>query len=72
LVEADIEIGFRLADMLESWPAETTRMVAAMEDVYAGVLARIDRLRQSEREAVEPLVSELRRAIDLASPPFET
>ena len=72
LVEADIEIGFRLVDVLESWPEETSRLRAAIEDVYAGVLERVNRLQPSERENFEPLVTELRRAINLALPPSST
>ena len=68
MVEADIEIGFRLVDMLDSWPAETS-LVAAIEDVYAEVLARVNRLPVPEQENFEPLVTELRRAINLALPP---
>jgi len=69
LVEADIEIGFRLVDMLEALPGETSGLTAAVEDVYAGVLARVKRLQSPERENFEPLITELRRAIDLALPP---
>jgi hypothetical protein len=72
MVEADIEIGFRLVDVLESWPAEKSRLAAAIEDVYADVLARLDRLQTSERESFGPLVTELRRAINLALPPAST
>ena len=72
LVEADIEIGFRLVDMLECWPAETSRLVAALEDVYAEVLARVNRLQASEQDNFEPLVTELRRAINLGLPPSLT
>ena len=66
LVEADIEIGFQLVDMLEAWPEETSRLAAAVEDVYAGVLVRVERLQASERRNFEPLIREFRRAIDLA------
>ena len=66
LVEADIEIGFQLVDMLEAWPEERCRLAAAVEDVYAGVLARVERLQASERRNFEPLIREFRRAIDLA------
>jgi hypothetical protein len=69
LVEADLEIGFRLVDMLESWPAETPRLLAAIEDVYADVLARVNRLQPAEGENFGPLLRELRRAINLARPP---
>ena len=68
-MEADIEIGFRLADMLEFWPAEASSLVAAMQDVYSSVLARVNRLEEPERETFEPLLTELRRAMRLASPP---
>ena len=68
LVEADLEIGFRLVDMLEALPGESTRLAAAVEDVYAGVLTRVQRLQPPERENFEPLITELRRAIDLALP----
>lgn len=72
MAEADIEIGFQLVDMLESWHGETSRLVAAIEDVYAAVVARVNRLKLSERENFAPLVAELRRAIDLALPPSST
>jgi len=41
LVEADIEIGFQLVDMLEVWPAEGARLISNVEDVYADVQARL-------------------------------
>jgi hypothetical protein len=69
LAEAEIEIGFRLVDMLESSPGETARLLAAVEDVYNGAVARVNRLQVSEREKFAPLVGELRRAINLVSPP---
>ena len=69
LVEADIEIGFRLVDMLEPGMAERSRLMSAIEDVYAGVVARVNRLQTPERENFEPLVGELRRAVRLALPP---
>ena len=72
LVEADIEIGFRLVDMLEALPGESTRLVSAVEDVYAGVLVRVQRLQPAERDSFEPLITELRRAINLALPPPST
>jgi hypothetical protein len=61
LVEANIEIGFRLVEMLESGPAETSRLVAAIEDVYADLLARVNRLQLSERENFESLVTGVSR-----------
>ena len=69
LVEADIEIGFRLVDMLEALPGEKFGLASAVEGVYADVLARVKRLEPLERESFEPLVTELRRAINLALPP---
>jgi len=69
MVEADIEIGFQLVDMLEAFPGSTSRLAAAIEDVYAAVLARVARLPPSERENFQPLIAELHRAIDLALPP---
>ena len=44
-------------------------MAAAIEDVYANVLTRVERLPVGEREKLEPLIAELRRAIHLALPP---
>ena len=69
LVEADIEIGFQLVDSLECWPADTSRLAAAIGDVYENVVARVERLPVSEREKFEPLIAELRRAIGRALPP---
>ena len=69
MVEADIEIGFRLLDLLESCPAEAARLVTDAERAYADVLARLQLLQAPERDNFEPLVTELRRAIDLALPP---
>jgi hypothetical protein len=55
--------------MLEALPGESIRLAAAVEDVYAGVLARVQRLQASEQASFEPLIEELRRAINLALPP---
>ena len=66
LVEADIEIGFQLVDMLEVWPAESARLMSDVEDVYADVQRRVLGLPPEERKNFEPLIGELRRAIDLA------
>ena len=68
LVEADIEIGFCLVDLVESRPADAARLVANAEEVYDDVLARLTRLEPAERSNFQPLVTELRRAIDLALP----
>ena len=69
LVEADIEIGFCLVDLVESCPAEAARLVANAEEVYEDVVTRLTRLEPSEQSNFEPLVTELRRAIDLALQP---
>ena len=65
LVEADIEIGFRLIELAEVWPEETARLVAEAERVYAEVVERIARLQPGMRSNFAPLVGELRRAIDM-------
>lgn len=69
LVEADIEAGFCLVDSVEMYPAQVTRLVADAEEVFADAVARLNSLQPSEREKFRPLMSELRRAIDLALPP---
>ena len=68
-MEADIEIGFNLVDLAESCPADAARLVANAEEVYEDALARLARLNASERSSFEPLVGELRRAIDLTFAP---
>jgi hypothetical protein len=68
LVEAGIEIGFCLVDLVESCPADASRLAANAEEVYEDVLSRLTRLEPRERSNFEPLVTELRRAIDLALP----
>ena len=67
MVEADLEIGFSLIDMVETFPGDRTRLVADAEQVYAGIFARLNRFEPAQRENFEPLVRELRRAIDLAA-----
>ena len=69
LVEADLEIGFCLVDLVASCPADSARLVANAEEVYEDALSRIARLEPAERSSFQPLVTELRRAIDLALPP---
>jgi hypothetical protein len=69
LVEADIEIGFCLVDLAESCPADAARLLANAEEAYAEVLARLNRLQPAERGSFQPLLAELRRALDLALPP---
>ena len=68
LVEADLEIGFSLVDLLESCPEQTARLVSDAEEIYQDVLTRLQRFEAAERQPFEPLVKELRRAIDLAPP----
>jgi hypothetical protein len=70
LVEAAVEIGFCLVDLVESCPADAARLVANAEQVYEDVLTRLTRLDPFERSSFAPLVTELRRAIDLALPPL--
>jgi hypothetical protein len=67
LVEADFEIGFNLVDLAEDTPGQRSRMIANAEEVYADILARLKGLSSAESESFVPLVTELRRAIDLAS-----
>jgi hypothetical protein len=64
-VEADLEIGFSLVDLAESRPSEAVRLLADAEEVYADILARVQRFEAPESERFQPLISELRRAIDL-------
>ena len=68
LVEADLEIGFHLAGLAESDPADSTRILCDAEDVYQDILARVARLDPQDRENLAPLVGELRRVIDLTHP----
>jgi len=69
LVEADIEIGFRLVDSVQSRPADVVRLLSDAEGVYRDALTRIERLEPPERASFQPLIAELRRAIDLAAGP---
>jgi hypothetical protein len=66
LVEADLEIGFNLVDLGECNPADSIRLLADAEQVYRDILGRLKRLQPSEECKFQPLVTELRRAIDLA------
>jgi hypothetical protein len=68
LVEADLEMGFSLVDLVASLPSQAARLVADAEAIYQDVQARLQRLENSERQNFEPLVAELRRAIDLTPP----
>ena len=51
-----------------SLPSEVAPLVADAEEIYADVVSRLNRLEPSERDSFEPLVAELRDAIDLALP----
>jgi hypothetical protein len=66
LVEADLEIGFHLADLARSEPADSPRILSDAEDVYQDILIRVAKLESKDRESLSPLVGELRRALDLA------
>ncbi len=68
LVEADLEIGFSLIDLVEACPSEAARLVSDAEEIYQDVLARLQRLENSERRNFAQLVAELRRAIDRTPP----
>ncbi len=65
LVEADLEIGFNLVDFAGTNPADSARLLADADQVYQEILTRLNRL-PSEESNFQPLVAELRRAIDLA------
>ena len=67
MVEADLEIGFSLIDMVETFPGDRARLVADAEEVYTDLLGRLNRFEPGQRENFEPLVKELRRAIDLTA-----
>jgi hypothetical protein len=69
MVEADLEIGFSLIDTVDTFPGERARLVADAEQVYTGILARLNCFEPVQRENFGPLVHELRRAIDLATRP---
>lgn len=66
LVEADFETGFELTDLADTRPSDAIRILADAEAVYVDILARLGRLEAPEGGSFEPLVGELRRAIDLA------
>jgi hypothetical protein len=67
LVEADFEIGFSLLDLAQESPQQAPRLIADAESVYQDILARLKSLPSGEGESFVPLVTELRRAIDLAA-----
>jgi hypothetical protein len=68
LIEADLEIGFNLMDLAGCNPADSSRLVADAEEVFRDLLARVKKLEPSEGSNFLPLITELRRAIDLAAP----
>jgi hypothetical protein len=70
-VEADFEIGFNLVDIAEgesiqAHHAQAGRALADAEDVFAAIQQRLKVLDATDSCHFEPLVGELRRAIDLA------
>lgn len=66
LVEADFEIGFGLIDLANTCPPEVSRILADADAVYDDILSRVARLDSPEGSYFQPLIGELRRAIDLA------
>jgi hypothetical protein len=71
-VEADIEVGFHLVDMarletLGGHAGSAARMTREAEAVMRDARERLDRLGPSDQFAFEPLVGELKRAIELAN-----
>lgn len=65
LIEADLEIGFTLVDLAGSSPADSTRLLSDAGQVYDDILTRLKRLEPAEGRKFQPLVAELRSAIDL-------
>ena len=70
-VEADFEIGFNLVDIAEgesiqAHHAAAERALTDAEDVFSDIKHRLEILGVSESIPFQPLVGELRRAIDLA------
>jgi hypothetical protein len=71
-VEADVEIGFNLADMaagelrLGNLPL-AARVLQDAEDVFHDIVRRLERAADRDRESFGPLVEELRREIDLTA-----
>jgi len=69
-VEADIEMGFRLVDMAESeWKdgreTDRSRLLHDAEGIFQDLGQRIRRFDATRRQLFEPLMGELRRAIDI-------
>jgi len=65
LVEADLEIGFQLIELAASDRANAKRILKDAEDVYQDILSRVAKFEPADRESFGPLVSELRREINL-------
>src|SRR5689334_8171177 len=71
LVEADIEIGFNLVDLVETesgWgdPRRATRALQDAEEVFDDIERRLNRMGASESQVFAGLTGELRREIELA------
>ena len=71
LVEADLEAGFRLVDIVETEAGFGSRLRAVRalqdaEDVFSDIQQRLGHLEAPEKIPFEAIVGELRRAIDLA------
>ena len=67
LIEADLEIGFSLVDLALGSPENSVRLLSDAGQVYDDILVRLKRLEPAEACSFQPLVAELRRAIDLAA-----
>jgi hypothetical protein len=67
LIEADLEIGFTLVDLALASPEDSIRLLSDAGQVFNDILARLKRLEPTEESSFQPLVAELRRAIDLAA-----
>ena len=67
LIEADLEIGFTLVDLAVANPENSLRLLADARKAYEEILTRLNRLEPDEVSKFQPLVGELRRAIDLAA-----
>lgn len=68
LVEAGLESGFSLLDLVESCPSQSARLLSDAEAIYQDLLARLSGMANSEQRCFEPLVAEFRRAIDCTPP----
>jgi len=73
LIEADIEMGFRLVDTAEAVVTDADVAFAlhaadSAEEVCRDIEQRLSRLNESAREPFVPLLEELRREIESARP----